>query len=67
MMHEAGVWDEEPFIQSIERKEYTLILLYDPRYWDSRAARWTPAMLEAIEENYQRGPRIAETTIYRPK
>jgi hypothetical protein len=67
MMQEAGIWDEEPFIQSIERNEYTLILLYDPPYWDSRAARWTPAMLEAIEENYQRGPRIAETTIYRPK
>jgi hypothetical protein len=67
MLTEAGVWDEKPFIQSIEDKAYALILLYDNPYWDSRSARWTPAMLDAIEENYQRSSRIAETTVYRPK
>jgi hypothetical protein len=67
MLQEAGVWDETPFIRSIENKEFALILLYDPPFWDSRGARWTPAMLEAIETHYQRGSRIAETTVYRPK
>jgi hypothetical protein len=67
MLKEAGLWDDTPFIESIRRQEYALILLYDPPYWDSRAARWTPAMLEAIESNYRREPRIAETTVYRPR
>jgi hypothetical protein len=44
-----------------------LILLYDTPYWDSPGERWTPAMLDAIRENYKSGPRIAETKIYRPK
>jgi hypothetical protein len=67
MLQEAGIWDDAPFIESIQRQEYVIILLYDPLYWDSRGARWTPAMLEAIESHYRPGPRIAETTVYRPK
>jgi len=67
MLKEAGIWDETGFIQSLENKEYAIILLYDTPYWDSRGARWTPAMLEAIEENYQRRSRVAETSIYFPK
>lgn len=67
MLQQAGLWDEGPFIQSIQNKEFSLILLYDTPHWDSRGARWTPAMLAAIEEYYQRRGRIAETTVYFPR
>jgi hypothetical protein len=67
MLQESGIWDETEFVLSIQNKEYPMILLYDTPYWDSPGERWTPAMLAAIKENYQSGPRIAETKIYRPK
>jgi hypothetical protein len=67
MLAEGDLWDPEPLIQNIQNQEYALILLYDPLYWDSRNARWTPEMLDAITQNYQRDRTIAETSIYRPK
>jgi hypothetical protein len=67
MLQEAGVWDEAPFLEMIKNQEYSLILLYDTPRWDSRGARWTPAQLDTIETYYQRGTRIAETTVYKPR
>jgi hypothetical protein len=68
MMKEAGLSGmKNPLSNPSNGKNTRLILLYDPPYWDSRAARWTPAMLEAIEENYQREPRISQKQpLYRP-
>lgn len=67
MLAEAGLWDQRPFIQAIEQQRYSLILLYEPRYWDSRGERWTPEMLNAIESAYRRNYRIAETAVYTPR
>ncbi len=67
MLAQAHLWDQQPFLESIKRKEYPLILLYDPPDWDSRHARWTQEMLTVIEDYYQRGPQLADVSVYRPK
>ncbi len=65
-MQQAGLWDQQAFVQQIKQKEFNLILLYDPTGWDSQHARWTDAQLAAIFANYTRGPRLADTIIYKP-
>jgi len=67
MMVQEEVWDQEPFLEMIRQKEFSMILLYDPRFWDSRNERWTPEMLDAIEENYRREINLAETTVLKPR
>lgn len=67
MLTYGDVWDQTAFIESINNKEYDLILLYDPQGWDSRNARWTPEQLAAIEENYRRYRQTAETSVYYPR
>jgi len=62
----AGVWDETPFIDAVQNKEFGMILLYAPRTWDSRRERWTRAQLDAIEDNYVLAGNYAETLIYIP-
>jgi len=60
------VWDQTSFIDAIYKKEYDLILLYDPEFWDSQGSRWTPQQLSAIRGNYQKIARLADTIIYAP-
>ncbi len=63
---QAGLWDERPFVEEIERRRFDLILC-DTRYV---SARWTPAQRAAMDANYEevgrparrfssRGPREA--------
>jgi hypothetical protein len=61
------VWDETPFIQAVQNKEFAMILLYAPHTWDSRRERWTPAQLDAIGDNYILEGLYAETMVYVPK
>jgi len=65
-MSNAGLWNQEAFVESIKRKEYALIILYDPSTWDSQHERWTPEQLAAINTNYDRGRRLANTIVYTP-
>jgi hypothetical protein len=63
---EAKVWDETVFIQAIQNKEFSMILLYDPSSWDSMHERWTEAQLKAIDENYDWIRTHAETQVFVP-
>ena len=63
---EAGVWDERPFAERIDRQEYPLILIYDPPDWDSFGARWTDRQRLYISTRYAPGERLADTVVYRP-
>ena len=67
MLSDGGIWDQQPFLESIARKEYALIVLYDPKGWDSRHARWTKQELNAIEAFYQSDGKLTDTTLYVPK
>ena len=63
----AKVWDETPFIQSVNNKDFGMILLYTPKSWDSRHERWTQAQLRAIENNYAPLALYAETLVLGPR
>jgi hypothetical protein len=63
----AKVWDETPFIQAVNNKEFGLILLYSPKSWDSRHERWTQPQLRAIENNYTPLAFYAETMVLGPR
>jgi hypothetical protein len=62
----AGMWDQEPLVDSIKAKEFPLILIhYFPEYPVFKE-RWTPEMLSAIYMNYRGVETLAETRVYRP-
>ncbi len=67
MLSQAGKWDQTAFLESIRRKEFPLILLYDPEEWDSQGARWTPEQLDAIYANYRSTGRLANTILLVPQ
>ena len=58
----AGKWDQTPLLESINKKEFDAIILYD-RPWVSE--RWTPEMLSAIGQSYRLVDVVAENKIYR--
>jgi hypothetical protein len=66
MMQQAGLWDQQAFVEQIKNKEFALILLFNPPSWDSQHARWTDQQLSAIYANYSRGKTLADTIIYTP-
>jgi hypothetical protein len=61
----AGLWDETPFIERLERGSYPTLLMYNPSLNPSlRLERWTPAMLRALNTHYRPLDLIGETTVY---
>jgi ABC-type glycerol-3-phosphate transport system permease component len=63
-----GRWDQGPFLRSIKRRKFPVILIWKPRYAAGiERERWTQGMLEAIEENYEPAHTHAGTVVYRPK
>jgi hypothetical protein len=62
----AGLWDQTPLIDNIQKKVYPLILIHDFAGAEVFRERWTGAMLEAIETNYRIADRLGGTRVYRP-
>jgi hypothetical protein len=60
----AKVWNQQSFLEAIEKQEFGMILLYDPPSWDSQNERWTQEQLTSIKRNYIEIGRVAETLIY---
>ena len=58
----AGKWDQTPLLDSINRKEFAAVILYD-RPWLNE--RWTPEMLSAIGRSYRLVDIVAENKIYK--
>ena len=62
----AGVWNQQPLIESISRQEFSLVLIhYFPEY-PVYKERWTKEMLDAISRYYVPTESFAYTTVYRP-
>jgi hypothetical protein len=62
-----GRWDQGPLLLSIERREFTAILIWKPPYApDVERERWTQEIVEAIAENYEPEHKYAGTLVYRP-
>lgn len=58
----AGKWDQTPLLNSIKKKEYAAIIIYD-RPWANE--RWTKEMIDAINQSYLLTEVVAENRIYR--
>jgi ABC-type glycerol-3-phosphate transport system permease component len=63
-----GTWDQSLLLMSIERRKFPVILIWRPLYAAGiERERWTPEMLEAIEENYEPVHKYAGTLVYQPR
>jgi 4-amino-4-deoxy-L-arabinose transferase-like glycosyltransferase len=58
----AGQWDQTPLLESINKKEFAAIIIYD-RPWANE--RWTAEMLEAITQSYTLVDIVAENKVYK--
>jgi hypothetical protein len=63
----ADLWSEAPLIDSIKRKEFSVILLYEPLEWNAITVRWTPEVRNNIYAHYRLEDTLARTFVYRPK
>lgn len=65
-----GEWSEQALIDAIKRKEFALVLLYeppDPMGEPFIARRWPPAVRQAIYDNYDSDGFVADALAYVPK
>jgi trehalose/maltose transport system permease protein len=63
----AGVWNQQPFLDAIERQEFAAILIFKIPNFLLHRERWTPEMLAAIERRYTLAEQIGNTFIYVPR
>ncbi len=67
MLAEAGLWDQNPFLEQIVSHKFSTILWFDPPNWDSIKARWTYSEQSAINSSYILDDIIATTQILHPR
>lgn len=58
-----GMWDQQPFLDMLDQREFGLIIIYDPSGSLVRQ-RWTKQMLDHIKLNYEQVDSIADNDIY---
>jgi len=63
----AGLWSEAALVASIEREEFSIILLYEPRDWNAISTRWTEGVRNTIYAHYRLEDTLAQTFVYRPQ
>jgi Glycosyltransferase family 87 len=63
-----GDWNQTPFVEDISNEKFPVIMIWSPPFArEIKRDRWTPQMLEAIHDHYERKDRIADMIIYRPR
>ena len=63
----CNLWSEDTLVASIEREEFSVILLYEPRDRSAISIRLTEAVRHAIYDNYRLEDTLARTFVYRPQ
>jgi hypothetical protein len=63
----AAIWDQMPFVNQIEDKEFPLILIHHFPDFPVYEQRWTPEMLTAIDANYILAHELGNTYVYRAR
>jgi len=63
----ANLWSEALLVASIERKEFSAILLYEPRDRSAISIRWTQKVRNTIYAHYRLEDTLARNFVYRPK
>jgi len=67
-LQQAGLWNDAQLVESISRRAFPIIALYEPIGQPAQIVRrWTPRVRQAIYANYEQTDRLAETLIYTPK
>ncbi len=64
-----GLWNETPFVSQLNAKAFpVLLILFDPRtpLTMYERQRWTPAMIQAIRDNYRVEGRYGKWWLLRP-
>jgi hypothetical protein len=60
----AGKLDQTPIVENINNKDFPAILVHHLPDYEIYKERWTPEMLEAIEQNYTLTHILADTHVY---
>ena len=63
----ADLWSEASLIASIEREEFSAILLYEPRDRSAISIRWTQDVRNTIYAYYRLEDTLARTFVYQPQ
>jgi hypothetical protein len=63
----ANLWSQSRLIDSIQRQEFSLILLYEPRDRSAISIRWSQEVRNAIYAHYTLEDTLARNFVYRPK
>jgi len=63
----ADLWNEAPLVDSIQRQEFSVILLYEPLEWNAISTRWTEEVRNNIYAYYRLENTLARTFVYLPK
>ncbi len=66
LLLEAGRWNQDALIASIAQREYSAILLYEPRTWNAIQSRWTSEIQDSIYAHYRLETTLADTFVYVP-
>ena len=67
-LQREGRWDQGPLLVSIERREFSAILIWKPPYAPGvYRERWTRDALQTIEYSYRPTHKYADTVVYRPR
>jgi hypothetical protein len=67
-LQERGLWSDANLVERINRREFPLVVLYEPMGRPPLIVqRWPKRVRDAIYANYEMSDRLAETLIYRPK
>jgi hypothetical protein len=63
----ANLWSEAPLVASIQREEFSVILLYEPRDRSAISIRWTEEARNMIYDHYTLEETLARNFVYRPQ
>jgi hypothetical protein len=65
----AGMWDEQPFVQMIQEHRFALVVTMLNRETQERFSRqrYSPAVATAIEQAYVQTAMIGDYMIFRPR
>ncbi len=63
---EAGLWNQQPFLDALARGDYPVVLVYQPDFNPAlRFERWTPEMWRILNDDFRPDFQSAATTVYR--
>ncbi|MGC9395185.1 MAG: ArnT family glycosyltransferase [Anaerolineae bacterium] len=63
----TGLWDQTPFLEAIRAETFPLILIHHFRGYPVYKERWSPEMLDVIQEHYVASGFEADTILFRPR